>query len=900
MISRPRIDFDTIFQGGHVPPWLRRFAVEPDSSLDDLLTGRAALGLLSAAEPDALLVGWLRDIGNTGGFAEAVDETLSDWIARSWGQPLLPSAADATITSVAWCRVCEVIAVVPVLIKSADMLRERVLAEPLFLDSLTEGRACDPLGRAYFALAEFQSDRRLLDHWWQLVKLPPDQPWYRGAYGVRGLVKLPQDSPVNRGKWNEEPALGLRQLGFHLQRLQQEGFLEERVASDEFLRTARMTMRSLPFADRWQSFWRDAAEDRHMPLREDWLRKLVPQAKQPQKRKTRQLRPNPEWRSSLERIVAKLKAHDYSALSEAEQLLDEQRRYAEATGDVYFVVRTACNFASRIRKADPGRAVQWTELARQFDPWNPHTWNEGTEALRSAGRSQDAVRLVLRAVQRFPDDVFARNGLAEALREAGKGQEAEQVYRETIERFPDNVVARNGLAEALREAGNLQEAEQVYRETIERFPDNAVARNGLAEALREAGKRREAEQVYRETIERFPDNVVAPCGLAETLRAASRSSEAEQVYRETIRRFPHSVTARCGLALTLHAKGRLVEAEHIYVEVLRKIAPNDPYATSGLADIRQEMQKRSDALVAQPEKTALHGDAAKSAAKEQAATAEDRTRETSQDMSTPSQGSARLEPDVIANQVPPSLTDMDVATVLSDAYLLRRWGSRKLSTQVETHGQRRVEARELLERLRPWLERNASAAQEAALLQVTAGQWNEAVNLLREAVRRFPRHQRLQYAWARALREQAAQQQRRHSLEAERELLTPWKRLAKQAPYYRPVSLLGEGRAWLALTDGGTVEDHAREAFGRLGHWVLRHLESKTGELEVEAAKEEHAETTFTRWWAGEVSRWLFNDAPPHSADELGDLTIIRKQLTESPGTFDQLEEDWVFRHAPA
>lgn len=79
--------------------------------------------------------------------------------------------------------------------------------------------------------------------------------------------------------------------------------------------------------------------------------------------------------------------------------------------------------------------------------------------------------------------------------------EAARVYAECIERFPDSVVARAGLAEVLREQGRLDDAEAQYLDTIERFPDDVVARAGLAEVLREQGRLDDAEAQY--PMERF-------------------------------------------------------------------------------------------------------------------------------------------------------------------------------------------------------------------------------------------------------------------------------------------------------------------------------------------------------------------------------------------------------------
>ena len=74
------IEFDVIFEGARVPTWLRAFERAPLEAVEDLLVGRADLGLLSAEEPSALLLDWLAGIGDQDGFAGEIDETLARWI----------------------------------------------------------------------------------------------------------------------------------------------------------------------------------------------------------------------------------------------------------------------------------------------------------------------------------------------------------------------------------------------------------------------------------------------------------------------------------------------------------------------------------------------------------------------------------------------------------------------------------------------------------------------------------------------------------------------------------------------------------------------------------------------------------------------------------------------------
>jgi len=271
------IDLKEIFEGAVVPDWLRQFQQEPVEALEDLLTGGADLGPLNADEPSGVLLDWLDGLGRQSDFPQEVDAALAQWIDRSWGNPMLPGAASsATLTAVAWCRAGDVIAMDERLDRAAGQLRLCVLEDRFFLDALTEGRSRDPQGRAWLALARHQRDRGLVDHWWRLCRLPPEEPWYRGECGIEGLSGLPPiPGSEHEGGFSAEAAEGLAILGAALAGRMAEGYLGRVVAQEEFVRTARLTMAAYPFEDLWGSFWRHALDRPGPKPPSDWVEKLV-------------------------------------------------------------------------------------------------------------------------------------------------------------------------------------------------------------------------------------------------------------------------------------------------------------------------------------------------------------------------------------------------------------------------------------------------------------------------------------------------------------------------------------------------------------------------------------------------------------------------------------------------
>lgn len=129
----------------------------------------------------------------------------------------------ATLTTTAWFRVTGLLVATPALKAAGQTLTEWVRAGHRYLDSLAEGRSCDPLANAWLVPAIYQQDRSLLPLWWQLCELTPDQPWYRGHCGISGLHALPPESAARAGGFPKELAEGLNRFGLALWRLQDEG-----------------------------------------------------------------------------------------------------------------------------------------------------------------------------------------------------------------------------------------------------------------------------------------------------------------------------------------------------------------------------------------------------------------------------------------------------------------------------------------------------------------------------------------------------------------------------------------------------------------------------------------------------------------------------------------------------
>jgi tetratricopeptide (TPR) repeat protein len=164
------------------------------------------------------------------------------------------------------------------------------------------------------------------------------------------------------------------------------------------------------------------------------------------------------------------------------------------------------------------------------------------------------------------DDAVIETTQAEILKARGRFDEALAEYKKVIERFPDNVVARNGYAEVLKGMGQLDEALAEYKKVIERFPDDVVARASYAEVLKGMGQLDKASAEYKRVIERFPDNVVARSGYAEVLKEMGQLDRALAEYERITDQFPLDRVARTGRATLLILNNRFEEARRLMSE----------------------------------------------------------------------------------------------------------------------------------------------------------------------------------------------------------------------------------------------------------------------------------------------------------------------------------------------
>lgn len=238
----------------------------------------------------------------------------------------------------------------------------------------------------------------------------------------------------------------------------------------------------------------------------------------------------------------------------------------------------------------------------QFDPNHPHALHYLGLLAQRAGRHEQALSLLSRAIKINPtiatyygnfgavlleqgnpevaaaffskaialnkDYAEAHNGLGSALNALGKPGEAVPCFHRALSLKPDFAeVHRNlGLASLLR--GQLDEAVARFRKAALLNPGYAEAYNGLGSALQAQGNLDEAVENFNKAVALKPDYAEAHSNLGSALNALGRFEEAIARFTIAIGLKPEFAAAHNNLGITLNLLNRFDEALACYARAL--------------------------------------------------------------------------------------------------------------------------------------------------------------------------------------------------------------------------------------------------------------------------------------------------------------------------------------------
>jgi tetratricopeptide (TPR) repeat protein/tRNA A-37 threonylcarbamoyl transferase component Bud32 len=321
------------------------------------------------------------------------------------------------------------------------------------------------------------------------------------------------------------------------------------------------------------------------------------------------------------------------------------------------IAATLDDWADLRRNIPPGRARGWRRLIKiarlgDPDPWRnrfrsallrpqtqtlkqlvvkartkrlpPSTLVLIGMILRREGNIPGAIRLLRKAQQQYPGDIWVNHSLAidlvkknppefqEAIRfftagvalrsqspslyvdlgfalyQEGRQKEAIAAFRRAIALNPKFAQAHTNLGVALYRQGKLAEAVTEHRRAIASDPKHANAHYNLGLVLAAQGKLAKAVGEFRRAIELDPKHALAHLDFGIALKVQGKVAEAVTEFHQAIAHDPKLARAHYNLAIALKEQGKRAEA----VREFRRAIDNEPrYALAhynlGIALVKQ-------------------------------------------------------------------------------------------------------------------------------------------------------------------------------------------------------------------------------------------------------------------------------------------------------------------------
>lgn len=311
-------------------------------------------------------------------------------------------------------------------------------------------------------------------------------------------------------------------------------------------------------------------------------------------------RARPGWVLPLVAISVAVWTFPVGGVAEPVQQAEEaaDARPADVRGTDFVGTEAAIRALEQVVAADPARldarlelgallletgrvAAALTELeaAVRIDADSPRARHLLALALHRDGQLRRSLEEYQNAIALTPSDEDLYLELADLLLTGNLEDQAMAILERTVQMFPDSRWARVSLAEVRFDAGRVEDALEDFRiaSALDGAPDldPDYDRERQAFILRRIGEMEahllrfdEALVAYRKVLDLDPENLDAHLGLGRLYLRRNRLEEALDEYEEGVRRDPGSLAARRGLAETYLRMERFTESVTAAEQVL--------------------------------------------------------------------------------------------------------------------------------------------------------------------------------------------------------------------------------------------------------------------------------------------------------------------------------------------
>ena len=158
----------------------------------------------------------------------------------------------------------------------------------------------------------------------------------------------------------------------------------------------------------------------------------------------------------------------------------------------------------------------------------------GVEA-KAAGRTVEAVRLHLQALEEDPALLTARVNLVILYGATGRVEDAEEQYRISLDLGLESAELHYNFGVLAYQTGKAKEARDAFRGALDLNPNHALANHNLGQMLEEDGRFDEAMQMYRTALANRPDHALSHYKLGMLWMRKRRAAEAVLAFQESIK-----------------------------------------------------------------------------------------------------------------------------------------------------------------------------------------------------------------------------------------------------------------------------------------------------------------------------------------------------------------------------
>jgi tetratricopeptide (TPR) repeat protein len=305
-----------------------------------------------------------------------------------------------------------------------------------------------------------------------------------------------------------------------------------------------------------------------------------------------------------------LRHHRAGQLAQAENVYGQILARDPGHGDALHLLGI---IASETRR--PGLAVELMRRAVSANPAVAGFHNDLGNALRGAGRTEEAIAAYRQAIAIDPAFALAHYSLGDSLLDRGAAGDLEEIVAANLTAIrlkADYAQAFNNISIARRRQGKHDDAIAASRKAIAIKPDYYRAYNSLGIALKEQGDVQNAVAAYRECLQLNPDFVDALNNLGIALAESGHGEEAICLYQRAIQLRPDYAKAHHNLGCALAGLGQLEAALAAYRKAIdlqpgfAEAVSNMGLALSGICQFDEAIAAFDRAIELRPDFAEAH------------------------------------------------------------------------------------------------------------------------------------------------------------------------------------------------------------------------------------------------------------------------------------------------------